>query len=78
MRGLPREDLSLRQQPAADLDFAADAERVDALIASRRLRLRPHHLPVITLRCRGRATARVPVGHADEIELAVAVHVGHG
>ena len=50
MRGRARQHLFLRQQPGSDFDFAADAERVDPLVAGRRLRARPHHRPVITLR----------------------------
>ena len=41
--------LFLDQQARANLDFAADAERIDALVANGLLRMRPNHLPVIVL-----------------------------
>src|SRR6185369_4398421 len=49
MRRLAGENLSLRQQAASNFYLSADAERVDALVAGGRLRLRPHDLPVIAL-----------------------------
>ena len=58
--------LLLRQQPGPDLDLAADAERVDPLIAGRRLRARPDHLPVIRRRAASRAAATgCPFGEPD-------------
>ena len=50
MKLRPGDRLFLHQQAGADFDFAADAERIDALIAHRLDRVRPHHLPVIVLR----------------------------
>ena len=44
---------ALQVQPGAHLDLAADAERVDALIAGRGRRLRPHGLPVVAGRAGG-------------------------
>ena len=50
MKLRPGDRLLLHQQAGADFDFAADAERIDALIANRLRRVRPHDLPVIVLR----------------------------
>ena len=71
-------ELLLHVQAGPQLDLAADAERVDALIAGRRRRARPQHLPVIRLRARGStARPRLPVAaSADELEPAVAVEIG--
>ena len=44
------DDLLLEMQPGAKLDLAADAERVDALIAGRRRGARTEDLPPIRLR----------------------------
>ena len=64
-------------QAGAHLDLAADAERVDALIAGRRRRARAQRLPVIATSCpRLAARAGCPSPpSADELEPAVAVEV---
>ena len=45
-----RDDLLLQMQPGAQLDLAADAERVDPLIAGRRRGARAEDLPPVRLR----------------------------
>ena len=47
VHGRSGDHLLLRQQAGSDFDVAADAERVDALIAGGRLRARANDLPVI-------------------------------
>src|SRR5215831_8738440 len=73
---LAGENLFLRQEAAPDFDLAADAKRVDALIAGRRLRLRTQRLPVVALRAFPEKSNRMTVFDAGEIQLAIAVQVG--
>ena len=72
--------LLLHVQARAHLDLAADAERVDALIAGRGRRLRPHAPASGSASCRVLvARDGVAVGvEADQLEPAVAVEVGGG
>ena len=77
MKLRPGDRLLLHQQAGADFDFAADAERIDALIADRLHRMRPHHLPVIVLRTLIDRLNRLPVGgKTEQIEMAIAAQVG--
>src|SRR5262245_24114037 len=71
VHAVPGDHLFLRQQPAANLDFAADSERVDALIAGGWLRAGAHRLPVVALR----ALAELASSRADQIELTVPVQI---
>src|SRR6185436_1157062 len=74
MHRLAADDLSLREEPAADFDLPADAERVDALIAGRRLRPRTDDLPVIALA----ALADERGVLRDQVEHPVVVHIDNG
>ena len=65
MKLRPVDRLLLHQQSRTNLDFAANAKRIDALIAHRLLRVRPHHLPVIVLRSVARRPHRLPVRASD-------------
>ena len=66
-------------EAGAHLDLAADAEGVDALVAGGGRRARPQRLPVVGLRPAALRARRAPVlGHAQELEAAVAVEVGRG
>ena len=72
----PGDRLLLHQQAGADFDFAANAERIDALVAEGLRGARPNHLPVIVLGPVVDGLDRLPVrGKAEQIELAVAVQV---
>jgi len=69
---------ALPVQAGADLDRAADAERVDALVAGRGRGLRPHRLPAVA-RLAGRLECYdVGVDDADQFDAPVAVEVGGG
>jgi hypothetical protein len=73
------DDLFLQVQSGAKLDLAADAERVDALIAGRRGCSRTEDLPPIRFRTStGRATGLPALSKADELESPVAVEIGNG
>ena len=69
--------VALHVQAGADLDFPADAERVDALIAEHRGRLRPDDLIVVRL---GAAVLRddgdAALVDANQIEPPVAIEIG--
>ena len=49
MKLWPVDGLLLNQQARANFDFAADTERIDALVSHGLLGMRPDHLPVIVL-----------------------------
>ena len=67
--------LLLRQQARSHFDVAADAERVDALIAGVLLRARTEHFPVVARRALAEPARRSAAGHADQIEQAVGVEI---
>ncbi len=76
MKLRPGNRLFLHQQPGADFDFAANPERVDALIADRLDRVWPHNLPVIVLRALIYAPYRLPIGReTQKIEMAITTKV---
>ena len=70
-----RNHLLLGVKARAHLDLAADAERVDALIAGRRHRARPQCLPAILLLPFHPDDARALIAAADQLEAAVAVEI---
>src|SRR5262245_2712464 len=76
MYGLACEDLSLCQQPTANLDGTAHTKGVDPLVTSCGLCLGSHHLPVVALRTTTEKSDRLSFADADQIELAVPVHIG--
>ena len=75
VHGRPGDRLLLHEPSRSHFDFAADAERVDALIAGRALRARPNDLIVIAAGARAGQTNRPARREADEIELAVAAEI---
>ena len=70
----------LQVQAGAQLHLAADAERVDALVAGGRGRARAQRLPAVGLRAAARRarTARPSSATPSDLEPAVAVEVGGG
>ena len=76
VHGRRRDDLLLRVQTGAHFDLAADAERVDALIAGRGCGARTNELPVIRLGAGRTHDTRAFGREPGELEPAVAIQVG--
>ncbi len=70
------EHLRLHEQSRSHLDVAADAERVDTLIAGILLCARTNHFPVIARRPFAEPSGWPSSGNADKIQHAVPVEVG--
>ena len=72
-----RDRLLLHQQPGANLDFAANAKWIDALIANCLYGVRPHDLPVIILRALIHCLNSLTFGRqTQQFEPAIALQVG--
>ena len=75
VHGRAGDRLLLDEQAGSDFDVAADAERVDPLIARDGLRARTDHLPVVARRASSQQAHRSPIRESDQIEVTVGVQV---